>query len=329
MSAQGESTDPETQNYRAAVAANEANWKAVLAFNQNLKTQAKPWPELMKYLTFSPETGSVSGAGHEDFSVPFFLEGDDVVISFSGDMGAISFSVDTSVDQSSSSGTDLSTDGDSSASLGGQISVAGFGLSANINWDYSNSRDVSSGSDSDSGNERTLSFELSDPDRGDTFDVIVRRDPVYNPPIFITRSGRSRCKNETGTVARESLQLSWAGNATRTENVQTVSLEVYNTGLDTELESFSYYLNLDTETNIYGWSVTANGVPMFQYSVRFTVPSRNLTTNSINILVAITNANGVKGTATLRFRLTGICYEDIISPGQYAMQETLDLALTF
>jgi hypothetical protein len=35
-------------------------------------------------------------------------------------------------------------------------------------------------------------FALGDPDVGDSFDIKVFRDPVYQTPFFITKSGRSK-----------------------------------------------------------------------------------------------------------------------------------------
>lgn len=137
------------------------------------------------------------------------------------------------------------------------MKVAGFGVSANVDWSNSKSQSVGSGSSTSNTNGRSLSFGLGDPDRGDSFDVIIRRDPEYGTPVFITRAGRSRCRNETGTMSRESLETHWIP-----VNSNTAKLEVRITGLDTENEAFSYYL-------------------------------------------------------------TGICHEDIISPGQYGYEKKI------
>ena len=314
--------DQVTQAFVDSVTASKANWKLILQYNTDLKSQAVPWPELIQYLTFNSSADSSSGAAHDDYSLPFYLEGDDLVVSFSGDMGAIGFSIDRSVDQSTSSGSSLGKDGSSGASLGGQVNVAGFGLSANINWDYSNSEQLGTESSVDSGNERSLSFELSDPDRGDSFDVIIRRDPVYGTPVYITRAGRSRCRQESGTVARESLVLSWPQGFQQqpASDVFSAVLEVANTGLETETEPFSYYLNLDTETNTHGWTVTVNGVPVLRNSVRVNIPTvtGQASTGTTKLLVVVSRGSGAYGAANLRFTITGICYEDIISPTQYA-----------
>lgn len=122
-------------------------------------------------------------------------------------------------------------------------------------------------------------------------------------------------------MRRESLELKWV----RTDFDSKVSyLQVTNLGLDTESEAFSYYLNLVTESNNKSWAITVNGVSMMQNSVRFTVPT--VTTQKITgpvvLSVAFSGAQAapVSSFSGLQFRLTGICYEDIISPGQYAYE---------
>ena len=312
--------DEVTQGFADALSNSTVNWNTILQYNAQLKAAAVPWPDLLQYLTFNTSSSSVTGSGHNNLANPFYLQGDDLVVSFSGDMGSIAFSVDYGLSQDASLGSGLSNSGSSSASLGGKVNVAGFGLSASINWEYSNSEEVDGGSDLSSGNDRSLSFELSDPDRGDSFDVVIRRDPVYNTPVFITRAGKSRCQYEQGTVVRESLAPTWSTNGSLATDVYSAVLQVANTGLATETEAFSYYVNLNTETNVNGWTVTVNGVPVLQNGVRVTIPNVSMqsSTGATTLLVIVSRGSGAYGTANLQFTLTGICYEDIVSPAQYA-----------
>lgn len=165
---------------------------------------------------------------------------------------------------------------------------------------------------------QVVSTRERDADRGDMFDVIIRRDPVYNTPVFITRSGRSRCLYEQGTVARESLELRWKPSGfSSTSDSYTAVLEISNTGVNTENEEFAYYLNVNTETNVNAWSIMANGVPVMQN----TVPSRAKQITPTNILIVLTGGQG--SPSGLVFQLTGVCYEDIVSPKEYAFTSNI------
>lgn len=139
---------------------------------------------------------------------------------------------------------------------------------------------------------------------------------------FITRSGRSRCLYEQGTVQRESLELRWkpSGYSSTSDSYNAV-LEISNTGVNTEVEVFAYYLNVNTETNVNAWSVMANGVQVMQNTVKITVPSRDKQTTPTNILIALTGGQG--SPSGLVFELTGICYEDIVSPREYAFKSNI------
>lgn len=114
------------------VETNEENWRKILNHNAKLKAKAQPWPELIEYLTFDKSTGSLTGAGHEDYASPLRLEGDDVIVSFSGGMGALTFAIDRSMSQSGHVSKSKSLTGSSSDSIGGSASVAGFGIGVNL-----------------------------------------------------------------------------------------------------------------------------------------------------------------------------------------------------
>jgi len=57
------------------------------------------------------------------------------------------------------------------------------------------------------GEEKEITFTLSDGDIGDFFDVKVSRDEVYGTPVFETLAGRSLCPHEPGTDAREAFDV--------------------------------------------------------------------------------------------------------------------------
>lgn len=97
-----------------------------------------------------------------------------------------------------------------------------------------------------SGNSRMLTFTLADRDRGDAFDVVIKRDEFYDTPVFFLRSGRSRCKHEQGTIARANLNTTWSNTVNFSPTVRMQNLTIINQDIATETEEFSYFLNTRT-----------------------------------------------------------------------------------
>ena len=58
----------------------------------------------------------------------------------------------------------------------------------------------------------SLVIDLGDPDEGDLFDVIIRKDTVFGSPVYVTMSGQSRCPAEAGTLQREGPNMQWQGS---------------------------------------------------------------------------------------------------------------------
>lgn len=108
---------------------------------------------------------------------------------------------------------------------------------------------------------------------------------------------------------------------------KTADLVITNVGLETETDPFSYYLNLVTESNIKSWSIKVNGVPMLQNSVRFSVPAIESVEKTFQLTLKVAFEGlelVVPGVlSNLSFHMTGICYEDIASPAQYAVQHPI------
>src|SRR4051812_13697251 len=101
---------------------------------------------------------------------------------------------------------------------------------------------------------------------------MIRRDPVYDTPVFITLSGKSRCKIEANTLSRESIEMnmnpSTLVNIPYDDSVTSI-LEITNQS--PTAETFSYYLNQDIESNSNGLFITANGVVLQHNAVYLTL----------------------------------------------------------
>lgn len=98
-----DATDQE-KNYVEALEQNVINWRGILARNNRLKQQARPWPQLLRHLTFNRNTSTATGEQYEDYSSQFRLEGDDIVVGFAGAMGGIGFELDEAAIQSAGEG---------------------------------------------------------------------------------------------------------------------------------------------------------------------------------------------------------------------------------
>ncbi len=106
----------------------------------------------------------------------------------------------------------------SSEQVGGSVTDAistGFtsninvlGLAIGLRTNLSVSGVVGGSRTTENQSARVESFTFQDDDAGDQFDVLIRRDPVYDTPMFFTNAGQSMCPFESGTKSRRGVELS-------------------------------------------------------------------------------------------------------------------------
>jgi hypothetical protein len=89
----------------------------------------------------------------------------------------------------------------------------------------------------------TFEYQLDDGDNGDFYSVDVKKDPVYNSPVFELKAGVSSCPFEPGTQPRDEIQLiaeqpSLSGIAS--DGVAEFKLRLGNTSQSGEKRTYNF-----------------------------------------------------------------------------------------
>ena len=148
------------------------------------------------------------------------------------------------------------------------------GLSFGFKTDIKAMAVIEGNDDTQKGNSRVDSFTLTDSDVGDHFSVRIKRDKVYDTPIFFTVAGKSKCPFESGTVPREGVEIV-VDNAVKYgtgEESILYHLTVRNTQVARDNTFKSYNLNINGNTNQKGAQIYVNGQQLLNglnYPVRF------------------------------------------------------------
>ena len=299
---------------------NEQNWRTILAFNDQLKQTAQPWPE-------SCRTWSCRIPRTDCLCLPTsaaYLQYGDVVVLFAGDMGELGFSVDNSADQSLSGGESVDMSLGVDLSVGGGVTVVGVGLLIESDWSFSTDQSRSTDTERGVSGSNSLSFSLSDSDLKDSFDVAIRCDTYYGAPVFVTTAGKSRCKAEANTVAREQLELQFSSEcATQQQPANPGFSHHHQPGtLPRDLRILLQYLCRSQPSRSYS---PGHGMELYRNAVLF-----KTTLWSDQVTLTITASNPQNWTnVTIPFTLTGVCYGDVVSVESYAFNFTRPLTLKY
>ncbi|WP_348738786.1 LamG-like jellyroll fold domain-containing protein [Tenacibaculum sp. 190524A02b] len=163
-----------------------------------------------------------------------------------------------------SSGNSSSTNLYTGVQLVKDYSLAGVGFTLN---NESRVYYTNNSSESDENeNSRVDSFTLNDDDAGDHFDVLIRRDPDYDTPMFLTKAGRSSCPFESGTVPREGVELivdKVVGYGTGDESI-LYNLTLRNTQIAKDATRKTYIVGMAGASNSLGAVVNLNESPIFE-----------------------------------------------------------------
>ena len=123
--------------------------------------------------------------------------------SFDGSAGAIEESITSSASQRMDIEFDLEMDKVIAAEFGMEVSGSGISGGSNVRM-----RKRMGGSTSNTSlTSTTAGFVLDDNDPGDYFSVNVKKDPVYNTPVFELAAGTSSCPHELGTQPRDRMEF--------------------------------------------------------------------------------------------------------------------------
>ncbi|CAL2103535.1 conserved protein of unknown function precursor containing a type A C-terminal secretion signal [Tenacibaculum sp. 190130A14a] len=246
--------DKDIKNYLHQI----SRWKAIIKKNHDKRTKAyfdnaPDFSSTTKKLTNDNDVGQ-SGAGLNASVL-------DKRITFDA-LTEISYTL--SRGKTKSTGNSFSGGPYVGVSFSTDFTVFGVGLTLNNETKVHN---FNSRTDTDeNGNNRVDSFTLSDDDAGDHFDVLIKRDPEYDTPMFLTNAGRSSCPFESGTVPREGVELivdKVVGYGTGDESI-LYNLTLRNTQIAKDATRKTYIVGMSGASNPLGAVVNLNESPIFE-----------------------------------------------------------------
>ncbi|MEZ4894090.1 MAG: LamG-like jellyroll fold domain-containing protein [Saprospiraceae bacterium] len=119
----------------------------------------------------------------------------------------------------------------------------------------------SQGNGTSNSNSITTGFTLKDDDPGDNFTIDIKKDQMYQTPVFEVVAGQSSCPWEVGTAHREGVSMIPKDGTKRT-NVRSNEAAVFHFDLgnnSSTYEDFSYTLVAGPESNPDGAVIKVNG----------------------------------------------------------------------
>lgn len=225
-------------------------------------------------------------------------------LSFDGAAGAISNTTTASSTKSSTVEFGLEINAELAAELGMEVggSGAGAGVVVNMKVETGNS---TTGATTQS---TTTGYSLDDDDNGDYFSIDIKKDPVYDTPVFELVSGTSSCPWEEGTQPRDAMQLvasptTVSGIAAGGEAEFTLQLS----NISQSGETRTYSLSFDQESNPNGAEVKIGGSPVVG-ATQYTIGSGG----QVSVIVKVKRgAASVYSYTGLTFRLSDNCDGEI------------------
>ena len=227
-------------------------------------------------------------------------------ISFDGNVGAYGYTTTSSSTKSSTVEFALELNAAIAAELG--FESAGSGISGGVNVEFK--METGNSKTNTSTREVTMGFTLDDDDdQGDYFSVNIKKDPVYNTPVFEMVAGTSSCPVEPGTQPRDEMQLVApvpVVSGVAADGEAEFILLLSNTSQS--LEQRTYQLSFDQSSNPNGAVVTIGGSP-----VTGQTPYPISYLGQVQVVVKVRRgASNVYSYEGLKFLLTDACDESNI-----------------
>lgn len=227
-------------------------------------------------------------------------------ISFFGSAGPISQTTTTSCTNTSTLEFDVEIDAGIAAELG--FEIAGSGVSGGVNVHMK----TETGKSTTLTNtiETTTGYTLDDDDAFDNFTVNVKKDPVYNTPVFQTVAGQTSCPPEASTLARDAMQLIVpipvvTGVAPDGEAQFTMTLG----NLSADAGPKTYNLSFEQSSNPFGATITIGGSVIGSTPVPYIIgPGASV---NVTVKVKRNTSGNVYSYEGLRFTLSDACTGDI------------------
>ncbi len=149
-----------------------------------------------------------------------------------------------------------------------------------------------------------MGYTLDDDDDEDNFSVNIKRDPVYNTPVFALVAGQASCPAEPVAQKRDACQLLIPQPTI--SNVPADQEALFTLQLTNTSESGqerTYLLNFAQGSNPYGAIVTVGGIPINNLS--YTIGHNQ--TQIITVSVRKSQASPIFSYEGLRFEITDAC----------------------
>lgn len=226
-------------------------------------------------------------------------------ISFFGSSGPITNSTTTTSTSRSTIEFDMEIDAGIAAELG--FNIAGSGVSGGVNVHFRTETGRSSSLTNTQ--STTIGYILDDNDALDNFSVNVRKDPVYNTPVFQTVAGQSSCPAEDFTLARDEPQLIAPQPEVSVPANQDAVFELLLGNLSVDVNPRTYSLSFDQASNPFGATISVGGIPMGATSIPYSIGQMDAIPVTVN--VKRNQANNAFTYEGLRFYLSDACTGDI------------------
>ncbi len=229
-------------------------------------------------------------------------------ISFDGSAGPITNTLTTTTRRINTLEFDMEINTEVALELGLEVGGSGAsgGVVANFKVELGNSSTATSTS------EATFGYTLDDDDPGDFYSVNIKRDPVYNSPLFELVAATTSCPYEPGSQPRDEMQL------VIPEPVKTnippageaeFTLIIGNTSQSEETRT--YRLSFVQASNPNGAVVTIGGSPAI-VPIDYTVSYLGQVQVVVKVRRGASNIFTYEG---LQFQVTDACDGSIVKTG--------------
>ncbi len=232
-------------------------------------------------------------------------------ISFFGSSGPLNFSTTSTSTKTSNFDFNLEIEESVAVELG--LEVAGSGVNGGVTVRFKLETGVSTTNTTTE--STTIGYTLDDNEASDNFTVNVKKDPVYNTPVFETVAGQSSCPPEDNTYHRDNMQFiipvdNVSGVPVNGDAIFTMSLG----NLSQDPSPRTYHLTFDQSSNPYAATVLIGGSPVIGgIPIPYTISSQG----SVNVTVVVRKniANTIYSYEGLRFTLSDACDGSISKTG--------------
>ena len=241
----------------------------------------------------------LSNNAHNKRTAPFEKN-----ISFDGSVGPISSSTTTTTTKINTIEFGLELDAALALELGFESSGSGVSGGLVVKSKLETGRSTTNKFI----NSTTTGYVLDDKDNGDYYSIDIKKDPVYDTPVFDLVAGTSSCPWEDGTQPRDDMQLVCAA-ATQTvaDPAGEAEFILQLSNISQSGETRTYALSFDQSSNPNGAVVTIGGSPVVgitNYTISYL--------GSVQVIVKVKKgASNVFSYTGLKFILSDICGEDI------------------